>query len=60
MPLRMRVRVAVIVIAATGLIVFGALQPARAADVVVFAAASLKNALDDAAHSFREAGRGAG
>jgi molybdate transport system substrate-binding protein len=31
-------------------------RPARAADIVVFAAASLKNALDDAAHGFEQAG----
>ncbi len=56
MRLMMRLRAAVIVIAASGLIVFGPLQPARAADVVVFAAASLKNALDDAAHTFEQQG----
>jgi molybdate transport system substrate-binding protein len=52
----MRVRVAVIVIAATSLMVFGPSQPVRAADVVVFAAASLKNALDDATHAFEKQG----
>jgi molybdate transport system substrate-binding protein len=52
----MRVRVAGIVIAATSLMVFGPSQPVRAADVVVFAAASLKNALDDATHAFEKQG----
>jgi molybdate transport system substrate-binding protein len=35
---------------------FTAIQSAQAADVMVFAAASLKNALDDAAHSFEQQG----
>jgi molybdate transport system substrate-binding protein len=52
----MRVRVAGIVIAATSLMVFGPSQTVRAADVVVFAAASLKNALDDATHAFEKQG----
>lgn len=38
------------------LIPFGFTRAASAADVVVFAAASLKNALDDAAQTYRKAG----
>jgi molybdate transport system substrate-binding protein len=38
------------------LMAFGPAPAARAADVVVFAAASLKNALDDAAHAFQSQG----
>jgi molybdate transport system substrate-binding protein len=36
--------------------VAAAAVPARAADIIVFAAASLKNALDDAAHAFAQKG----
>jgi|SRR5215469_1195364 len=42
--------------AAALLLALAPLQAARAEDVVVFAAASLKNALDDAAHAFEQQG----
>ncbi|MGH7065133.1 MAG: substrate-binding domain-containing protein, partial [Stellaceae bacterium] len=38
------------------LLPFGFTRAASAADVLVFAAASLKNALDDAAQTYRKAG----
>jgi molybdate transport system substrate-binding protein len=56
MPLVMRLRAALTLLILAGLTIIGATQSARAADVVVFAAASLKNALDDAAHAFEQQG----
>jgi molybdate transport system substrate-binding protein len=52
MPVMMRVCAAVIILA-LGL---GPVRAAQADNVVVFAAASLKNALDDAAHAFEQQG----
>ena len=54
MDLINRFRAASVLLIVAGLTVIGARQSAQAADVVVFAAASLKNALDDAAHSFQQ------
>jgi molybdate transport system substrate-binding protein len=51
MRLGARTAAAVLVVAS-----LGAARPAAADDVVVFAAASLKNALDDAAGAFQQAG----
>jgi len=52
MPAMIRCRIAV----AALVLALAPAQMARAADVVVFAAASLKNALDDAAHAFEQQG----
>ena len=51
MPL-IRYRIAVIAL----FFALAPLQAARAQDLVVFAAASLRNALDDAAHRFEQQG----
>jgi molybdate transport system substrate-binding protein len=57
MAVLMRLRtIAAAVLFLTVLPLFAAIQSAQAADVVVFAAASLKNALDDAAHTFERQG----
>lgn len=57
MAVLMRVRTtAAAVLFVAGLPLFAAIQSAQAADVVVFAAASLKNALDDAAYTFERQG----
>lgn len=52
----MRCRAASALLIIAGLTMIGARQSALAADLVVFAAASLTNALDDAAHGFRQQG----
>jgi molybdate transport system substrate-binding protein len=52
MPAMIRCRIAV----AALVLALAPAQMARAADVVVFAAASLKNALDDATHAFEQQG----
>ena len=52
MPAMIRCRIAV----AALVLALAPAQMARAADVVVFAAASLKNALDDATHGFEQQG----
>ena len=52
MPAVIRCRIAVTAI----FLALTPLQAVRAQDVVVFAAASLKNALDDAAHAFEQQG----
>jgi len=56
MPILTRLRAPVAIVIVAGLMAFGAAQAAWAADVVVFAAASLKNALDAAAGAFESAG----
>jgi len=52
MPILMRFRTAAIIF----LLALSPIRGAQAQDVVVFAAASLKNALDDAAHAFQRQG----
>jgi molybdate transport system substrate-binding protein len=51
-PIMMRFRTAAVIL----LLALGPMRAAQAQDVVVFAAASLKNALDDAAHAFERQG----
>jgi molybdate transport system substrate-binding protein len=51
-----RFRAAVIALTVAAMTAMGPIRPSQAADVVVFAAASLKNALDDAAHAFEQQG----
>jgi molybdate transport system substrate-binding protein len=55
MPRTTRDRVALSLLVVAGLSAAG-MRPARASDVVVFAAASLKNALDDAVHAYEHQG----
>ncbi len=55
MLFKVRTRIAVLAVAAV-LAMIAPMPSARAADVVVFAAASLKNALDDAARTFQQRG----
>jgi molybdate transport system substrate-binding protein len=52
MPIILRFRTAAVIL----LLALSPLRGAQAQDVVVFAAASLKNALDDAAHTFEQQG----
>ena len=56
MPIVMRSRAAVAAVVLAMLMALGPVGAARADDVVVFAAASLKNALDDAAQTFAHQG----